>query len=511
MQIHSFLVNNKENNQIIKMMGRVCSVKKAVPKSVKRIYYDTFDLCLQKKGLIFYKTGTNYVLQPINIENNVKPITFKFSRQLKFWQDFPTSDLKNKFSPLLGVRALIAFASLKSDLQFCSIVDSEEKIVAKVSFENFSLDNSGVFLGKVLTLIPIKGYNKHYNKLFDMFAEQKWIRSLKQKDFIQLIVEAGGIIPVKYSAKPASIDESQMSSEEAAKKILCSLIGVIKINEDGVVKDIDTEFLHDFRVAIRRTRSILSLLKIVFNEDAVLSYKLGFASLAGSTNKLRDYDVYLLNKDSYQQILPPHLHRGLNQFFINIKKRKKYEHKKLVQRLNSSSYREFITSWEEFLENDSDIFNSINSTVPIVDLARKHIYGRFKKILKKGGKINKESPDSNIHDLRLDCKKLRYLVEFFSGLFPGEDITALISQLKKLQDCLGEFNDYSIQQIHLEDYLLTVNASASSSIELAATIGALITASYQEKQKRRNAFFKIFRTFAGIKNINLYIKLFKDL
>jgi CHAD domain-containing protein len=508
MQTHSFLVNNKENEQVVEIIESLYPVKKTAGKSINLIYYDTFDLSLQKKGLIFCKTGTNYTLQPINVENNTQPITFNSSKQLKFWQDLPTSDLKNKFKKILGIRALIAFASLKNDQQPCNIVDLEEKIIARISLESFLLDNSDGFLGKILTLKAIKGYNKHYNKLLDLLAIQNQMQPLEQEDFMQLIVDGGGIIPMKYTAKPINIDEAQMPASDAVKKLLFSLLAVIKINEDGVIKDIDTEFLHDFRVAIRRTRSILNLLKVIFNEGAVLPYKFKFASLAESTNKLRDYDVYLLNKDSYLQMLPSHLHKGLNQFFINIKKRKKYEHRKLVQRLNSSSYREFISSWKEFLENNNDIFDGTNSTIPVIDLARKHIYNKSKKILKKGAKINRESPDSSLHDLRLDCKKLRYLVEFFSELFPKKDITILVNQLKKLQDCLGEFNDYSIQQIHLEDYLLTINASASNSIELSATIGALISASYQEKQKRRNAFFRIFKTFACEKNINLYFMLF---
>jgi len=510
MNTRSFLIKSKENTPIIKIMEKLYSVKKETPKQVNRIYFDTFELDLQKNGLVFYKTGTNYVLHPINIENNIELTTFKSSKQLKFWQNFPTLDLKNKFKAMLGIRALIAYAALKNEIQLCSIVDSEEKMVVRIYLENFSLESTGLFLGKVLSLKPIKGYDKYYFQLLNLFSEHDNIQSLEQKDFIRHIVKAGNILPTKYSAKPACINEPQMSSSEAVKKLLCSLISVIKINEDGVVKDIDTEFLHDFRVAIRRTRSILGLLKVVFNEEAIMPFKSGFASLAGSTNKLRDYDVYLLNKDKYQLILPPHLHQGLNQFFKNIKKRKKYEHKKLVQQINSTSYNEFITSWEDYLINASDnnMFNNINSTLPIIDQARKHIYSRFKKIIKKGAKINRNSPDSELHDLRLDCKKLRYLIEFFSGLFPEKDISRLIVQLKKLQDCLGEFNDYSIQQIHLEDYLLTVNASASNSIELAATIGALVTASYQEKLKRRNSFFKIFRTFSSTININLYIKLF---
>ena len=46
-----------------------------------------------------------------------------------------------------------------------------------------------------------------------------------------------------------------------------------------------------------------------------------------------------------------------------------------------------------------------------------------------------------LHELRKTCKKLRYLMEFFQGIYPVTKIGELIQVLKGLQDKLGEFND----------------------------------------------------------------------
>ena len=56
------------------------------------------------------------------------------------------------------------------------------------------------------------------------------------------------------------------------------------------------------------------------------------------------------------------------------------------------------------------------------------------------------------HLLRLACKELRYLLEFFASLFPREKVDDVIQQLKKLQDLLGHFNDLRIP----EKYLMAV-------------------------------------------------------
>jgi len=46
-----------------------------------------------------------------------------------------------------------------------------------------------------------------------------------------------------------------------------------------------------------------------------------------------------------------------------------------------------------------------------------------------------------LHEPGKTCKKLRYLMEFFQGLYPVTKIGELILVLKGLQDKLGAFND----------------------------------------------------------------------
>ncbi len=64
-----------------------------------------------------------------------------------------------------------------------------------------------------------------------------------------------------------------------------------------------------------------------------------------------------------------------------------------------------------------------------------------------------DTEDEVVHQLRINCKKLRYLMEFFAPLFPENEIKTLIKALKLLQDNLGNFNDYSVQQIFLRQVL----------------------------------------------------------
>jgi len=97
---------------------------------------------------------------------------------------------------------------------------------------------------------------------------------------------------------------------------LCShYLDQIKANENGVLQDIDTEFLHDLRVASRKSRSILKLFKKAIESD-LYEYGQGFLRNIGkASNAMRDYDVFLLNREHYHRILPPAYRGAIEPFF----------------------------------------------------------------------------------------------------------------------------------------------------------------------------------------------------
>ena len=60
------------------------------------------------------------------------------------------------------------------------------------------------------------------------------------------------------------------------------------------MRDIDTEFLHDLRVAVRRTRSALKLAGDALPAGLAARFSPEFKWLGDLTTPTRDLDVYLL-------------------------------------------------------------------------------------------------------------------------------------------------------------------------------------------------------------------------
>ncbi|MGB2691718.1 MAG: CHAD domain-containing protein, partial [Thermodesulfobacteriota bacterium] len=274
-----------------------------------------------------------------------------------------------------------------------------------------------------------------------------------------------------------------MKSLDAAKLIFRNLLETMRVNEFGIIEDIDTEFLHDFRVAVRRTRSALSQIKAVFSVEDTIKFKDKFSVIGKATNELRDLDVYLLTEDSYKRMLPEDLRPGLDPLFDSLSEQREKAKKECSDYLRSDSYKNSIRTWEEFLDScESDPEIAPNSERPVIDLAKENIWKKYSRVTKLGKKIPTNTPDPEVHNLRIECKKLRYLLEFFTSLFPEEERKTAIKHLKKLQDNLGDFNDLYVQQQSLKKFLSQTDIGYDQSKQKTlAAAGGLVSVLYQRQ------------------------------
>ena len=150
-----------------------------------------------------------------------------------------------------------------------------------------------------------------------------------------------------------------------------------------------------------------------------------------------------------------------------------------------------------------------NSQVAIHPLSRKIIKNRLKRILKKGHKLLTGQPeDEALHSLRIDCKKLRYLLEFFSSLYDADGINTLVRQLKSLQNLLGDYNDLSVQIADLSVRFKKLSEIPETPVEQAAALGGLLTFFQQKQTELRNNFAQVFREFSNKSHLEIYDRLF---
>ncbi len=296
-----------------------------------------------------------------------------------------------------------------------------------------------------------------------------------------------------------------MTAREAAVAVIRPLLDAAERNLAGIAGDAGSECLHDFRVAVRRLRTLLGQFKKVFPQETVDGLKIKLSYLGRISNKTRDLDVFLGRKEVYSQMLPAELHDGMADFFRMMENSRRQEFAAMTSELKSERCLDALKSLRALLEGAGSLPESKNSHRPAKELASLLILRKFKDIQVMADDIGAGMDDSDLHRLRILCKHLRYLIEFFSSLFPAKDIAPAVDSLKELQDQLGLYNDCSVQQRQLAEQL---DVCMPSENPPAAAMRSLLAVLQQEKDHLRPLIRKSFGRFCGKANSKRFKKLF---
>ncbi|MCZ6703508.1 MAG: CHAD domain-containing protein [Ignavibacteria bacterium] len=509
----TYIISNpRSNTALITSISKIFLNKQEAKKVIERVYFDTFDWRLYKNGYSLFRCENSYKLMDLESEAICIEQIITKSNVPKFWWDFPNDRLRNSLKKTIDLRALIRTVKTEIVQKFIRILNKDEKTVAKLSLNSVYLieNKKKKLLTNQLKVIQVKGYPKPFRRVCNHLANCNL--EIEQRPLPLLAFEGAGHRFDCYTLKINERLSPVLNINVALKKVLKYSLEIIKINESGIKHDLDTEFLHEFRIAIRKTRSTLSQIKDIFPTQIVNQVKNDFSTICHYTNYLRDLDVYLFKEKEYLAKLPKELQTGLSPLFDYLSVERKKEHQQVLKFLESDFYSQAIKSWTVFL-NSSNVSSS--NDVPdgnytALKVARVNLKKKYNQILNIGRSIHDETPDERIHKLRLACKQLRYLLEIFSSLFSSKKIVILSKQLKKLQDNLGLFTNYSVQITMLKNYLDKLILNKKNSVLETAAIGVLISELNHEKKNVRNAFQREFKHFSAKININLFRALLSN-
>ena len=474
--------------------------------TVKETYYDTFDSALYKNGWFLTKQARRFHLREKGRETASAGAVPQTGSAYLTWADFPEGRLRDVLREAGEIRAILPLVTVTRHTRSWALLDGEEKTVARVRLvESVSEDDSAPVRAAILEAEPVRGYGAEFEKLTEILSGLGLEPG--EDDILSASLKARGETIGTYSSKVSVSLDHDMPSGKAVRKILRTLLETMKKNEDGMLRDIDTEFLHDFRVSVRRSRSALTLTRDIYTEEERERWKDALRTLGKMTNRLRDLDIYLLGKEKYAAMVPPSLRPGIDSLFALIADEREKAFREFKTFVESDEYRRILISWEAFLDSPESSGTGEKSGKPVIKLARKRIRKRYKNVLSLGGAITDDSPDSDLHTLRIECKKLRYYLEFFESLFPGDETKRAIKQLKSLQDNLGDFNDLHVQQGSIQDFLSLVPAGSPSERGLAEAAGGLISCLYARQEERRAEFASRFAEFSGPETKDLFDKM----
>lgn len=312
--------------------------------------------------------------------------------------------------------------------------------------------------------------------------------------------------PLQPPAAPGLVPA--MRADEALQFLGRHQLGKMLGAQSGVVLDLHPEHVHDFRVAVRRTRSLIGQLRTALLGSVHDHFKAEFGWLADVTGPTRDLDVLSEAMKGYAQWVSPEIQtRGLAALESHLVRLRGPAHRLLVQALESERYRLLVREWQGFLSAPLPYTpHTETAGYSIESVARQRIAHKAQRIFRKRGHIGTHTPPAELHRLRIEFKKLRYLLEFFRDLFSAEVIDPLIAQLKQIQDGLGAINDLRTHHALLIGFATDPGALAAEPHALVAT-GEILRGLTQQSDQHIERFAKTFRAFTRKTNRRTYARL----
>ncbi|MBE0489680.1 MAG: CHAD domain-containing protein [Halomonas sp.] len=260
---------------------------------------------------------------------------------------------------------------------------------------------------------------------------------------------------------------------------------MVRALEPGVIAGVDPEFLHQFRVNLRRSRAIgESVLATACKSatkgktpdkkapasDEIPGLKKRLKRLkqrAQATSDLRDLDVFLESLDRTPPPLSPRTLRSLQRW---LHARNREQHERLCQQLGDPGYAEEMLAWQRFL--DAEEFRQA-----LGQLSSKRIEKVLAERIARHDRdlttLSRKSGDEAFHDLRKSVKRIRYLAEM-----QPKRHRDFLAGLKRRQTLLGDFQDLCTRQVWIGAFAHRAGITRERQQECAAWRAAL------EKEKR---------------------------
>ena len=272
---------------------------------------DTFDENLLRQKSFLLEYGGN--LDLFNGNTGVLH-TQSVEHEWLFAGDLSDGLVTRELSKLSSLRAFLAVADLEIEVWEGKLLDDLEKTTVKV--KQWVLQHNEKVLAIGL-LNPLRGYQQAFD---DLAGGVKKFGGRPFTGTDQLLQRLD--VPIRsYRSKPKVSLGPEDTICLSVRSIVQPLFNVIRANEQGILNDFDTEFLHDYRVSFRKIRALVSLCKGVFADEEKTALLGELAELMKRTGQLRDLDVCILQKQRFLDLVPHAVHEGVN-ILLTILKRK---------------------------------------------------------------------------------------------------------------------------------------------------------------------------------------------
>ena len=471
-------------------------------RSVDQRFYDTFDGRLHAQGLSLTfeasKPGGGR-LSLFDAAGHVRAVAEQSRAPRRLFCSELAGPLRDMLEPIAEDRALMPIARIRGRLHPVAVLDDERKTVVRLLAQEAALAGPGrssTPLESRVRVLPMRGYDEELEGVLHTLGTEVGLEEAAVSLQDEAVRAAGGR-PGGVSAKLHVTIEPGERADRATATALGGPLATMKATLPGTIADLDTEFLHDLRVAVRRTRSLQRQLSEVFPEEPLARFRAEFRWLQQVTGELRDLDVHRKDVAGFRSQAPEALAADLEPLEQMLATRRRSACRRTVRALKSTRTASLLSEWEAFLDEfpTAPEAERPRAGERIAGVAASRIHTVYRRMVTVGRAIDDDSHAESLHDLRKKGKELRYMLEFFGGLYPREVVKPMVATLKALQDTLGRYQDQEVQAQTLRSLREELGGREGGASALMA-MGLLVESLEQDHAAARREFAERFEPFA---------------
>jgi len=478
MQCHYLLPDPTRLEALVASLAGVERAQREAPQRLTRTVLDTFDCRLLAADLVLEAStpksgGAELGLRTRRGERSEQWTAASAPRAAR---DLGHARLRARLESLTAGRALLPRVSTRLERHRVHWVDALQKRIATLDVE-YCPPARGVAALALLRVRPVQGFERACQRLMTAVRRDGLVTPTTE-DAADVLIAARGS-PAVYRAKPLV----ELSPDTTSVRALGALFGaygeVMWANEPGIVDDLDAEFLHDYRVALRSIRSWLLDLRRVVTKPVRAHFRAELAALNRLTGRLRDLDVLQENLPNYLHALggaDPEYAQALTAL---VHAARAPTQRAVVQHLRGHRYRAFRRGWKKLARDLIDGRRAGGwGERRLKKVVRNALRRRLRRVIEFDWSRAQEEP-AVLHELRKESKKLRYLLEGFQSLFDETRCRRAIAELKTVQTAMGDTWDLHVHHDilrELADSLPTGSPVARGVLPIVIALETRLTA-----------------------------------
>ena len=479
--------------KFLEALADTFSIHKEPLKTERRTHYDTADWQLSLYRLALCISAKTLVLRSYDAVSPLEELRCPALPAVA--TELPHSRLRERLVTLIDDLPLTPLFSLHTRTLPIRILDQRQKTTARLIIEEHVLarKNRQHSLQPRIWVQPLRGYQKEAQRLGLWCREQDLIPTTR--GVTQEVLATAGRSPGKYSVKRPLPLQPETPVERAVRRLLRLLLAMVRYNERGLRQGDDPLYLHDFRVAVRRARSLLGQTREVFPSKATQRLRKELAHLGRSTGSARDLDAFLLVQDTYRQRLSADSRSALQPLFAFLQQERREHYQALVKTFETKRYRAALREWEVFASQPE---KNAPQTPTVEAFVLERVVEKYRALVSIEPHSLQHADSEQLHRLRIECKKLRYLLDFFITALPELPVRAALKQLKRVQRTLGRIQDISVQSVLIQQFSTTSGGFAFHENGTRPALEVLLTSLISERQKRQQQVVEEFRALIAV-------------